>query len=89
MDCCKKIVADDMILTKDLPTTAGSKMLDGYVSLLEAEALTRLNKAGYALCGKADVGEFAIDLVGETSHGGAWISDGKLVSPAAQIVKAG
>ena len=35
----KKIIADDMILTKEIPTTAGSKMLDGYVSLFEAEVL--------------------------------------------------
>ena len=30
------IVADDMLLTVDMPTAAGSKMLDGYMSLLEA-----------------------------------------------------
>lgn len=88
-ETARKIVADDMILTKELPTTAGSKMLDGYVSLFEAEVLTRLSKAGYSLCGKADVGEFAIDLVGETSFGGAWVTEGKLVHAAAQIVKEG
>ena len=33
-DC--KIVLDDMILTTDFPTTAGSKMLEGYKSLFEA-----------------------------------------------------
>lgn len=88
-ETARRIVADDMILTKELPTTAGSKMLEGYVSLFEAEVLTRLSKAGYSLCGKADVGEFAIDLVGETAHGGAWIMDGKLVNAAAHIVKEG
>ena len=62
----KVIVADDMILTADMPTTAGSKMLDGYMSLLESEALTRLKACGYALGGKTLVGEFAIDLLGET-----------------------
>ena len=36
------VVLDDMILTKDLTTTAGSKMLDGYKSLFEAEVVTRL-----------------------------------------------
>ena len=54
------IVADDMFLTKDMPTAAGSKMLDGYMSLFEAEALTRAKAAGYAIGGKTDVGEFAI-----------------------------
>ena len=85
----KKIVCDDMILTKELPTTAGSKMLDGYKSLFEAEVLTRLFACGYSLVGKANVGEFAIDLVGETSYFGATAKDGKLVSAAAEIVACG
>ena len=42
----KAIVVDDMFLTTDMPTTAGSKMLEGYNSLFEAEALTRLKAAG-------------------------------------------
>ena len=65
--CDRKIVVDDMILTTDMPTTAGSKMLDGYVSLFEAEVLTRAGNAGYGVIGKTSVGEFAIDLVGETA----------------------
>ena len=86
----KKIVADDMLLTKELPTTAGSKMLEGYVSLFEAEALTRLTEAGYGLCGKAAVGEFAIDLLGETSYKGACTDEnGKILNPVAEIIKSG
>jgi len=85
----KTIVADDMILTKAMPTAAGSKMLDGYMSLFDAEVITRLESAGYTVGGKADVGEFAIDLLGETSYNGACAKDGKLCSAAAEIVKAG
>lgn len=85
----RAIVADDMILTKTMPTAAGSKMLDGYMSLFDAEAVTRLNGAGYEISGKADVGEFAIDLVGETSYNGANVVDGKLVNAAAEILKSG
>ncbi len=83
----KIIIADDMILTVGAPTTAGSKMLDGYNSLFEAEALTRLKAAGYQLGGKADVGEFAIDLLGETSYKGALISEGKIKNAAAEAIK--
>ncbi len=83
-----KIVAEDMLLTTDMPTAAGSKMLDGYMSLLEAEALTRLKNKGYGICGKADVGEFAIDLLGETSYNGANTKDGKLLNSSAEILKA-
>ena len=83
-----KIVAEDMLLTTDMPTAAGSKMLDGYMSLLEAEVLTRLKDKGYGICGKADVGEFAIDLLGETSYNGANIADGKLLNSSSEILKA-
>ncbi len=64
----KKIALDNMILTKDAPTTAGSKMLDGYMSLFDAEVLVRLNNNGFELGEKTSVGEFAIDLIGETAN---------------------
>ncbi len=82
-----KFVVDDMILTKDVPTSAGSKMLDGYVSLLEAEVLTRLANSGYSLAGKTDVGEFGFDLVGETSYNGAIVEDGVVKNATALVVK--
>ena len=50
-----KVVLDDMILTKDMPTTAGSKMLDGYVSLFEAEVVTKLTESGFEVAGKANI----------------------------------
>lgn len=82
----KHIVADDMILTKDLPTTAGSKMLEGYESPLESEALTRLRASGYTLVVKTDVGEFAIDLVGETSFKGALTVNGTIKNATAEAI---
>lgn len=85
----KAIIADDMMLTVDMPTAAGSKMLDGYMSLIEAEALTRAKNAGYELIGKADVGEFAIDLLGETSYNGAIVRDGALKNASAEILASG
>ena len=85
----KKIVCDDMILTKDLPTTAGSKMLDGYKSLFNAEVLERLYANGYSLVGKAKVGEFNIDLLGETDFEGALYSNGKLLNATAEIINSG
>ena len=83
----KKIVADDMILTNNLPTCAGSKMLEGFMSLVGSQALQNLVEAGYELCGKAKVGEFSIDLLGESAYDGALVSDGKIVNATAQIVK--
>ena len=85
----RKIVLDDMILTKDMPTTAGSKMLDGYMSLFDAQVVTKLVEANYAICGKTPVGEFAFDLLGETNYKGALCADGKLLCASAETVSAG
>ena len=68
------IALDDMILTKDLPTTAGSRMLDGYTSLFNAEVVDRLLASSYEIAGKASVGEFAFDLMGESAYGGAFVT---------------
>lgn len=67
----RSIVLDDMILTTELPTTAGSKMLDGYKSLFEAEVVTKLKNANFDIAGKANVGEMSLGLLGESSYFGA------------------
>lgn len=85
----KNVVLDDLFLTCDIPTTAGSKMLDGYMSLFDAEVLTLMTEAGFTLSGKAKVGEFAIDLLGETCYRGACQEDGKLIYAPCALVKKG
>ena len=82
----KRIVIDDMLLTTDAPTSAGSKMLQGYQSLIEAEAVLRAKAAGYVLYGIAPAGEFGIDLLGETAAGGAYIQNGTLKNLSAQTL---
>ena len=90
LDCsaAKKVIADDMILTKDVATTAGSKMLEGFMSLFTSEALVRLEEKGYGFVGKAKVGEFGFDLLGETAFNGALTADGVLKLAAAEVVLA-
>lgn len=85
----KRFVCDDMLLTVGSPTTAGSRMLQGYQSLFEAEALTRLKAAGYTLSGKTKVGEFGIDLLGETCYTGPDYREDVLLCPACEAVKEG
>ncbi len=85
----KRIALDDMILTKDLPTAAGSRMLDGYMSLFDATVVEKATAAGYAVSGKLNVGEFGIDLMGETSYYGATVADGALASAAAAAIADG
>ena len=84
-----KIVLDDMILTKDMPTSAGSKMLDGYMSLFDAQVVTALESSGFSICGKAAVGEFSIDLLGETAFGYDFCKDGTIKNASAEIVASG
>ena len=59
------IAVDDTILVKDVVSTAGSKILDGFKPLFSAEVVTRLENKGYEVSGKTNVGEFGLDLVGE------------------------
>ncbi len=62
------IAVDDTLLVKDVPTTAGSRMLENFKPLFNAEVVDRLLGAGYELSGKTNVGEFGLDLLGETSY---------------------
>ncbi len=62
------IAVDDTILVKDVTSTAGSKILEGFKPLFSAEAVTRLEDKGYTVAGKTNVGEFGLDLVGEFSY---------------------
>ena len=81
------IAVDDTILVKDIVTTAGSKILDGFKPLFSAEAVTRLEDKGYTVAGKTNVGEFGLDLVGEFSY---YAPQGeKLQGSAATLVKNG
>lgn len=62
------IAIDDTILVKGVAATAGSRILEGFKPLFSAEAVTRLEEKGYEVSGKAHVGEFGLDLVGEFSY---------------------
>lgn len=87
IDSAANIAVDDTILVKDYPATGGSKILENWKPLFSAEAVERLVKAGYKISGKANVGEFGLDLLGETSHFGASKdSDGKLVGASAALI---
>lgn len=83
------IAVDDTILIKGTPATAGSRMLENFTPLFTAEVVDRAEKAGYTVSGKTNVGEFGLDLLGETSYFGEVCEDGKLVGAAAELVRKG
>jgi len=57
----------DVFVTRDFPTTAGSKMLEGYRSPFDATVVTRLADAGMVCLGKLNCDEFAMGSANETS----------------------
>ena len=83
------IAVDDTLLISGTPATAGSKMLENFTPLFTAEVVERAEKAGYTVSGKANVGEFGLDLLGETSYFGEVSEEGKLVGAAAELVRKG
>ncbi len=81
------IAVDDTLLIAGTPATAGSKMLENFTPLFTAEVVDRAEKAGYSVSGKVNVGEFGLDLLGETSYFGEVTEDGKLRGAAAELVR--
>ena len=54
------IALKDVFTTTDMPTTAGSKILEGWVSPYDATLTTRLRAAGIPMLGKTNMDEFAM-----------------------------
>ena len=57
----------DIFVTADMPTTAGSKMLEGYRSPFDATVVDRLNAAGTVSLGKLNCDEYAMGSANENS----------------------
>ena len=57
----------DVFVTKDLVSTAGSRMLNGYRSPFDAAVVARLRQAGMVTLGKLNCDEFAMGSANENS----------------------
>ncbi|HXR26218.1 MAG TPA: amidase, partial [Candidatus Baltobacteraceae bacterium] len=63
------VALKDLVVTRGRPSTAGSRILEGFVGPYDAHIAERLDAAGAAILGKTNMDEFAM---GSSTEHSAW-----------------
>ena len=74
----------DVLVTHDMPSTSGSKILEGYMSPFDATVVAKSREAGLVPLGKTNMDEFAMGSSGENSAYGATVLAHKCRLPPLQ-----
>ena len=64
------VAIKDNIVTKNFPTTAGSKMLSNFTSVYDAHVIDLINEKSMIIIGKLNMDEFAMGSSNQTSYYG-------------------
>ncbi len=79
----------DLYCTKDVQTTAASRMLEGFVPPYESSVSANLWRDGATMLGKLNLDEFAMGSSNETSHFGPVVSPWRRHGSDAKLVPGG
>jgi len=66
------VMLDDCIMERGKTSTAGSRILEGFVSPITATVVTRMTQAGYAVAGRTTGPEFGAYVMGCDADGGIY-----------------
>ena len=83
------VIHKDILVTKNWITTAGSKILENYISPFDATVVERLENSGLVCMGKASCDEFAMGSANQNCAYGKCVNPWERIEDSAALVAGG